>query len=123
MHHKSVIKMMNFQQQVKILHWQTTSYARHNAYGFIYDSLDDLIDTFTETCMGKYGRIELTDDISELKLKNMKDISINSYINEFCEFLTDLTNEFDAEKDTDILNIRDEILGAVNKLKYLLTLK
>lgn len=115
--------MMNFQQQVKILHWQTTSYARHNAYGGIYDSLDDLIDTFTETCMGKYGRIELTDDISELKLKNMKDISINSYINEFCEFLTDLTNEFDAEKDTDILNIRDEILGAVNKLKYLLTLK
>jgi hypothetical protein len=123
MHHKSVIKMMNFQQQVKILHWQTTSYARHNAYAFIYDSLDDLIDRFTETCMGKYGRIELSSDISELKLKNMSDISINSYINEFCEFLIDLTSEFDAEKDTDILNIRDEILGAVNKLKYLLTLK
>lgn len=115
--------MMNFQQQVKILHWQTTSYARHNAYAFIYDSLDDLIDRFTETCMGKYGRIELSSDISELKLKNMSDISINSYINEFCEFLIDLTSEFDAEKDTDILNIRDEILGAVNKLKYLLTLK
>ena len=78
--------MMNFHQQVKILHWQTTSYARHNAYGGIYDSLDDLIDIFTETCMGKYGRIELSDDISELKLKNMSDISINSYINEFCKF-------------------------------------
>lgn len=115
--------MMNFQQQMRILHWQTTSYARHNAYGMIYDSLDDLIDTFTETCMGKYGRIELNDEISELKLKNMKDVSINNYLNQFCNFLIDLTNEFDGKEDTDILNIRDEILGAVNKLKYLLTLK
>lgn len=123
MHHKSVITMMNFQQQMRILHWQTTSYARHNAYGMIYDSLDDLIDTFTETCMGKYGRIELNDEISELKLKNMKDVSINNYLNQFCNFLIDLTNEFDGKEDTDILNIRDEILGAVNKLKYLLTLK
>lgn len=123
MHHKSVITMMNFQQQMRILHWQTTSYARHNAYGMIYDSLDDLIDTFTETCMGKYGRIELNDEISDLKLKNMKDVSINAYLNKFCEFLIDLTNEFDGKEDTDILNIRDEILGAVNKLKYLLTLK
>jgi hypothetical protein len=123
MHHKSVIKMMNFQQQMRILHWQTTSYARHNAYGGIYDSLDDLIDTFTETCMGKYGRIELTDEISELKLKNMKDLSVNSYLNEFADFLMDLSGEFDKEKDTDILNIRDEVLGSINKLKYLLTLK
>lgn len=123
MHHKSVITMMNFQQQMRILHWQTTSYARHNAYGMIYDSLDDLIDTFTETCMGKYGRIELNDEISDLKLKNMKDVSINNYLNQFCDFLVDLTNKFDGKEDTDILNIRDEILGAVNKLKYLLTLK
>jgi hypothetical protein len=123
MHHKSVIKIMNFQQQMKILHWQTTSFARHNAYGGIYDSIDDLLDKFAEVCMGKYGRIELTDEISELKLKNMKDFSINSYLNEFCDFLVELTGEFDDEKDTDVLNIRDEILSEVNKLKYLLTLK
>jgi hypothetical protein len=114
---------MNFQQQMRILHWQTTSFARHNAYGGIYDSIDDLLDKFAEICMGKYGRIELTDEISELKLKNMKDFSINSYLNEFCDFLVELTGEFDDEKDTDVLNIRDEILSEVNKLKYLLTLK
>jgi len=123
MHHKSVIKIMNFQQQMRILHWQTTSFARHNAYGGIYDSIDDLLDKFAEVCMGKYGRIELTDEISELKIKNMKDFSINSYLNEFCDFLVELTGEFDDEKDTDVLNIRDEILSEVNKLKYLLTLK
>ena len=123
MHHKSVITMMNFQQQTKILHWQTKSYARHNAWGGIYDSLDDLIDKFTEVCMGKYGRIELSEDISTIKLKNMSDLSTNDFINEFVDFLTGLTQEFDSKLDSDILNIRDEILGEVNKLKYLLTLK
>lgn len=115
--------MMNFQQQTKILHWQTKSYARHNAWGGIYDSLDDLIDKFTEVCMGKYGRIELSEDISTIKLKNMSDLSTNDFINEFVDFLTGLTQEFDAKIDSDVLNIRDEILGEVNKLKYLLTLK
>lgn len=117
------MKLVNFQQQMRILHWQTTSFARHNAYGGIYDTLDDLIDKFAEICMGKYGRIELSDDISTLEMKNMKDLSMNSYLTEFCDFLFDLNSEFDDKKDTDVLNLRDEILAEVNKLKYLLTLK
>lgn len=117
------MELVNFQQQMRIFHWQTTSFARHNAYGGIYDSLDDLIDKFAEICMGKYGRIDLSEGISELELKNMKDLSINSYLNEFCDFLIGLTQEFDEKKDTDVLNLRDEILAEVNKLKYLLTLK
>lgn len=123
MHHKSAIQMMNFQQQVRIFHWQTTSYARHNAWGTIYDNLDDLIDKFVEVCMGKYGRVELSDDISTLKLSNMKELKTNDFINKFIDFLLDLDNQFDTKKDTDVLNIRDEVLAEVNKLKYLLTLK
>jgi hypothetical protein len=34
-----------------------------------------------------------------------------------------LTDKLDSKKDTDLLNIRDEMLAAVNKIKYLLTLK
>lgn len=123
MHHNSTIKMMNFQQQMRILHWQTTSFARHNAYGGIYDSLNSLIDMYVEVSMGKYGRIELDEENSKLELKNMKNLPINDYLKEFCSFLIGLTEEFDSKDDSDILNIRDEMLGEVNKLKYLLTLK
>lgn len=123
MHHKSVMTMVGFQQQMRILHWQTKKYSRHIAYGSIYDSLDDLIDTFTETCMGKYGRIELSGDLGNLSLQNMSEIKVSEYINEFIEFLIGLTDEFDASKDSDVLNIRDEIMGECNKLKYLLTLE
>jgi len=37
--------------------------------------------------------------------------------------LVGLTDVLDPQRDTDLLNIRDEILGEFNKLKYLLTLK
>lgn len=114
--------MVGFQQQMRILHWQTKKYARHIAYGSIYSTLDGLIDDFTETCMGKYGRIELSGDLGNLSLQNMNEIKVSEYINEFIEFLIGLTDEFDASKDSDVLNIRDEIMGECNKLKYLLTL-
>jgi len=35
----------------------------------------------------------------------------------------DIPQMIDPQKDTDLLNIRDEILGAVNTTKYLLRLK
>ena len=34
-----------------------------------------------------------------------------------------MTEILDSKYDTDLLNIRDEILASINKLKYLLTLK
>ena len=122
MHHKSVMTIVGFQQQMRILHWQTKKYSRHIAYGSIYDSLDDFIDKFAEVCMGKYGRVELSGDLGDVKLKNLDELTIGSYIDEFIEFLKGLNDVFDSSKDSDVLNIRDEILAEANKLKYLLTL-
>jgi hypothetical protein len=34
-----------------------------------------------------------------------------------------MTEQLDTKYDTDLLNLRDEMLASVNKLKYLLTLK
>ena len=118
-----VMSLVQYQTQFRIMHWQTTSYARHNAYGGIYSSLDDNIDGFVESMMGKYGRFELPEGGSEFKIFNLKSLEINSFISTVTEFLLNLNQELSPEKDTDLLNIRDEILGDVNKLRYLLTLK
>jgi len=92
--------------QLKVLHWQTKSYAKHVAYGGTYDALDGLIDSFTEIYMGKYGRVIIE-----------QDDAIN------LEFLLSMDDKLDQTKDTDLLNIRDEMLAEINKLKYLLTLQ
>lgn len=118
-----VIMLVQIQAQFRILHWQTTSYSRHNAYGRIYGELDGNIDDFVETLMGKQGRFELPEEGADIKLFNLKSLEINSFIGTVLEFLLGLSEALDAKKDSDLLNIRDEIMGNINQLKYLLTLK
>jgi hypothetical protein len=89
----------------------------------IYDSLNDNIDGFVESAMGKYGRFELSEGGADIKLFNLKSLEINQFLITIIDFLLGLNQELSPEKDSDLLNIRDEILGDVNKLKYLLTLK
>jgi hypothetical protein len=116
-----VLTFVELQQQLRILHWQTKSYAKHNAYGKTYDELSDLIDEFVEICMGKHGRFELSN--GNIELFDIKNMSLQDFIDSAVEFLISLSNEYSTEIDTDLLNIRDEMLGQFNKLKYLLTLE
>jgi hypothetical protein len=123
MKEEMVMMLIQIQAQFRILHWQTTAYSRHNAYGRIYDELDENIDDFVETLMGKQGRFELPEEGADIKLFNIKSLEINTFIASILEFLMSLSEKLDARKDSDLLNIRDEIMGNINQLKYLLTLK
>jgi len=113
--------LLQIQQQIRILHWQTKSYARHKAYGKTYDQLGDLIDEFMEVHMGKYGRFELQD--KRVALENLEQMTVSDFIDQSIEFLIGITEKVDSKRDTDLLNIRDEMLAKMNRLKYLLTLK
>lgn len=114
-----VDKLIEYEQQFRILHWQTKSYARHKAYGEFYSDMGDLIDEFVEAHMGKYGRVK-TD--GSIQVSNMSDLQIKDYLDEIEQFLISLSESYDERRDSDLLNIRDEMLGKINKLKYLLTL-
>jgi len=114
--------LMELQNQVKINHWQTKSYARHNAFDKLFEGLIDLIDTFAETAMGKYGRFKLEDDDKTINLVNLNELDLKQMLETSKDALIQWTEEFDS-KDTDILNIRDEILGLLNQITYLLTLE
>jgi Family of unknown function (DUF5856) len=109
-------KLIQFQFQFKVFHWQTFSFAQHNAFGKVYDALDDLIDTFVETYQGIYGRVDfqgVTFMFNNLESSNFKNI-----LQDNIDSLTTWENYF---KNTDLLNIRDEILGSLNHAAYLLT--
>lgn len=113
--------LVGIQQQLRILHWQTKSYAKHKAYGEAYDTLGDLIDQFMEVLMGKYGRFQLSN--KNVQIINHDELDIEDFIAGTTEFLVGVSEQLDPQKDTDLMNIRDEMLAAVNKLKYLLTLE
>lgn len=111
-----VTRLMYLLMQIRIFHWQTTSFAQHEAFGKFYDSLNTLLDDFVEAFQGRYERIKYNDSIV---LKNMDEVDVNVTLDRVVDILV---NDIELD-DTDLLNIRDEILSAVNKLKYLLTLQ
>ena len=119
---KAIKLMMRMQVQVKVLHWQTTSYAEHMAFGGFYDFLDGVIDKFVEIWQGKGQRIKFEDGGgSVIKILNYDEVDKEAACDGFIKILKSLTEHLDASADSDLLNLRDEILGETNKLKYLLT--
>lgn len=115
-------KLVQIQIQWRFLHWQTFGDAKHKTYGAIYEGLDGFIDEFTETMMGKYGRPEFESEFA-LMFQDISGLSIQNFMDGITEFLVSMSDELDSRYDTDLLNLRDEMLGLINKSKYLLTLK
>ena len=120
------IKFIEMLMMVKLYHWRKTSYATHKATDELYTSLNGHIDKFIEVLLGKAGnRIDvigpksfsLTDIDSQSKLKQK--------IEGFKGYLVGLNNNrtIGSMSNSDLLNIRDEILGDLNQFLYLLTFK
>ena len=116
-----VTNLLTLHNQLKIHHWQTKSYAEHQALGGAYDEFSGLIDEFIEVFMGKYGRIESRDGF-KIELENYKDISPTDFADKYVDYLVNELPKSLEKSDTDLFNIRDEMLAQLNKLKYLLTL-
>jgi hypothetical protein len=117
-----ILKFVQIQNQFRFMHWQTFGDAKHRAYGDIYDSLGGNIDKFVEIMMGKQGRPEFESEFS-IMFQDISTLSIQNFMDGITEFLVGMTDQLDNRYDTDLLNIRDEMLGDINQLKYLLTLK
>lgn len=117
-----ILRMVQIQNQFRFVHWQTKDYAKHKAYGEIYEGLDDLIDEFVEACMGKHGRPTFSNEFS-LEFVDMSVFNLQQFVDETVDFLVSLSDDYDSKMDTDLLNLRDEMLGLINKGKYLFTLQ
>ena len=103
---------------VKLYHWKTHSYSQHKATDELYLQMNKHIDTFVEILLGRdQSRIP---DFS-IRMPLINDTSFKNRILKYREFLIGMTYTFDPVRDTDLLNVRDEILGNVNQFLYLLS--
>lgn len=115
---KIFLEMLNV---VKLYHWKTRSFSLHKATDELYERLNGHIDTFVEVLLGKdQSRIKMIEREIDL-LDYEKKTDFQSRIFEYRAFLTGLNEYFDEKRDTDLLNIRDEILGDINQFLYLMT--
>ena len=120
------IVFLEMLMMVKLFHWKTHSYATHKATDGLYDDLNEHIDKFIEVLLGKTGsRIDLMSKktISLIDLNSQE--SLKSKIMSLKSYLVGLNNNkaLSTMSNSDLFNIRDEILGDLNKFLYLLTFK
>jgi len=115
-----ITKFLHIHNQAKIYHWQTKSYAEHQAMGGFYDKFGEQIDEFVEAYFGRNGVRRATKTF-DLELKNYEGKASTELMNDGIQFVnTEL--ESVIEGDTDLQNLRDEMLALMNHTKYLLTL-
>ena len=112
------IEMLNV---VKLYHWKTHSFPEHKSTDELYSQLNEHIDKFVEVLLGKdASRIKKWESkMNIIQADNSKQFKDRIY--EYREFLIDLNRFFDAKRDSDLLNIRDEILGDINQFLYLMS--
>ena len=118
-----VCLMMTLRDQVKIYHWQTMSFPRHKATDELVGKLDENIDKFVEVYMGKYGRPKFGGRTGTIKIRNFHDQEAPALLNSAIDWLTNKLPRHLKPTDTDLLNIRDEILADLNQSLYLFTLQ
>jgi hypothetical protein len=109
--------------QIKVYHWQTRAYGRHKATDEAIQALDGHVDKYVEVYMGKYGRPKFTTSTNTLKIKNLSEKTIISFIHTCIDVLKTTLVKKLKPSDTDLFNIRDEMLGELNQLLYLFTLR
>ncbi len=114
-----VSHLLTIRNQVKLYHWQTGSFARHTATDNLTTALDTNIDAFVESYMGRYGRPKVSGSI---KLHNFSESAARAFVAKETKYLSSELPRKIGKNDTDLLNLRDTILGDLTKVLYLFTL-
>jgi hypothetical protein len=126
-----ILRFLEMLNTIKIYHWSTLSYPTHKATDELHSKLSELIDSFIEIYIGHLSRrgggasagipvfkrgAASTISFCECKSLDIFCKKLDGYII-YMESLTERLNGY-----TDLVNIRDEMVGAVAQALYLLRL-
>jgi DNA-binding ferritin-like protein len=126
---RMVTYLLQMLMTVKLYHWNTLSFSVHKATDGLYGDLNTLIDQFVEVLLGKNSNVSEKNkgeilNINTLHLKTYKDNGkFKKEIESYKNYLIGMNTMIKQEGNSDLFNIRDEILAVLNKISYLLTLK
>lgn len=105
---------------IKLFHWKTDTYGTHKATDEIYGKLNEHMDKFIEVLIGKNEKRITMEKVKSIKLQNVNDNEeMKMYIKRISKYLMSLDKK---KLDSDLYNIRDDIVTDLNQFMYLLTL-
>ena len=110
-------KLTHFHEQLHLTHWQTKSYAEHQALGGLYDYVHDFKDGVIVKLMGYTGKSP-----APYKIEPLTNCTGDECVSKLLSFASSLKSYAEANSYHDIANLADALSGAAAKTKYLLTL-
>ena len=116
--------LLSFRDQLKIYHWQTSVYSRHKVVDELVDEMTKQMDKFIETLQGSRSIImKIPKKHPFVRFENHNHDSIIAIMNEFKRWLDEGLPNILKPIDKDLMSIRDEIYGSVNRTLYLFSLQ
>jgi hypothetical protein len=108
-----------WQMTIKLYHFQTDSYDRHKITDDYLSKYLEALDEFMEVYQGAHGKIQFPKGIT-VSFDQFDVAGLFEEAKKFEKYLIkDLQKLIDKE-DSDLLNLRDEMLGNVRRMVYLL---
>jgi len=125
-----ILRFLEMLNTIKIYHWSTLSYPTHKATDELHSKMSELVDSFIEIYIGHLSRrggagagipVFKRGAASEISFCECKSLDIFcKKLDGYITFMEGLTKRLDGY--TDLVNIRDEMVGAVAQALYLLRL-
>lgn len=117
---KVAMNLLNHQIVMKLFHFQTKLYGAHKTSDAYLEKFATTMDKFLEIAQGIYGRLTITK--FKLEGSSHTDENIIKHIEGIIILLRTGIDDV-LDNYTDLINVRDELVGDVEQLKYLLSFK
>jgi hypothetical protein len=136
--HKIIVGMFQINSTLRLSHWTTKSGTNHKSLDKFLDKFMEYSDEFIEIWQGKYGRLNLKNNKKSVYVYTLSKDDISDYLDIVLRFLQGSSNKINSKykisnnsvmnvlnrnKDTDLIRLKDKLIGEVNHLKYRLTLE
>ena len=112
---------MNFLNDVQSYHWQTKSYAEHEALGEYYNKFNELNDRLVETYQGKINeRVKFSAELRPGIMNYADKKIVKSEVNKQADRINEAYKQ--VEGQIDLESILEDMQEATSQLSYHLSL-
>lgn len=116
-----LISLMGCRDQLRMNHWQTTSYAEHKMTDEFMNSISEYVDSIGEATLGTFGRPTITSQSNLVTDINM--MSSKTIIDKVQSLTSEMLAEYKITEHEGIIALLGDFDGDIKKFKFLSTLE
>jgi hypothetical protein len=106
---------------IKLYHWKTKSYSKHQVTDELHEKISKNSDRFVEVLLGKDASRVIMVEKTMKMMDSRSSAEFLQKMHSYREMLIRMDSIFHKKRDTDLLNIRDEMLADLNQFLYLMS--